>query len=144
MYYTMMVMPLERNNQGLKRLRHAAEAATMFNVLCTLLMAGSGNLQVLRICRLLRTRVTIPDSHRDNVNYSIYAAAHATVGMLMMGYGRYAFKTDDLSIAALVIAFFPISPHRISDNRQVIFEVILFYERFYIQVIVSVRNWPSS
>ncbi|VDN41284.1 unnamed protein product [Gongylonema pulchrum] len=36
MYYTMMVMPLERNNQGLKRLRHAAEAATMFNVLCTL------------------------------------------------------------------------------------------------------------
>ncbi|EJW86737.1 hypothetical protein WUBG_02355 [Wuchereria bancrofti] len=80
-------------------------------------MAGSGNLQVLRLCRLLRTRVTLPEAYRDNTSHSLYAATNTVMGMLMLGRGRYALKTDDLSVAALVIAFFPVSLHALSDNR---------------------------
>ncbi|VDK66876.1 unnamed protein product [Onchocerca ochengi] len=105
------------------KLSRAAGVTACLNVLGTLvnslgiLMAGSGNLQVLRLCRLLRARVTLPEAYRDSTSHSLYVAANTTMGMLMLGRGRYALKTDDLSVAALVISFFPISPHALSDNR---------------------------
>lgn len=52
-------------------------------------MAGSGNLQVLRLCRFLRTRVTLPDAYRDNTSHSLYSAANTVIGMLMLGRGRF-------------------------------------------------------
>lgn len=52
-------------------------------------MAGSGNLQVLRLCRLIRTRVTLPEAYRDNTSHGLYAAANTAMGMLMFGRGRF-------------------------------------------------------
>ncbi|KAM3719734.1 Anaphase-promoting complex subunit [Dirofilaria immitis] len=121
-YYVGMVLPSDVQ-RICSKLSLAAGATACLNVLSTLinslgvLMAGSGNLQVLRLCRLLRTRVTLPEAYRDNTSHSLYAAANTVMGMLMLGRGRYALKTDDLSVAALVISFFPISPHALSDNR---------------------------
>ena len=46
-------------------------------------MAGSGNLQVLRIARSLRRRV-----HAD-ISYGIYMAVHMAIGFLFLGGGRY-------------------------------------------------------
>uniref|UniRef100_A0A158Q8W3 Anaphase-promoting complex subunit 1 n=1 Tax=Elaeophora elaphi TaxID=1147741 RepID=A0A158Q8W3_9BILA len=121
-HYIKMVLPPDAQ-QISSKLSLAAGVTACLNVLATLinslgiLMAGSGNLQVLRLCRLLRTRVTLPEAYRDNTSHSLYAAANTVMGMLMLGRGRYALKTDDLSIAALVISFFPVSPHTLNDNR---------------------------
>lgn len=52
-------------------------------------MAGSGNLQVLRLCRLIRTRVTLPEAYRDNTSHSLYTAANTVMGMLVLGRGRF-------------------------------------------------------
>ncbi|KAK6103385.1 Anaphase-promoting complex subunit 1 family protein [Brugia pahangi] len=121
-YYIRLVLPASEQ-QICSKLNLAAGVTACLNVLGTLvnslgiLMAGSGNLQVLRLCRLLRTRVTLPEAYRDNTSHNLYAATNTVMGMLMLGRGRYALKTDDLSVAALVIAFFPVSPHALSDNR---------------------------
>ncbi|VBB30275.1 unnamed protein product [Acanthocheilonema viteae] len=121
-YYIKMVLPPDAQ-QICSKLSLAAGVTTCLNVLGTLinslgiLMAGSGNLQVLRLCRFLRTRITLPEAYRDNTSHSLYTAANTVMGMLMLGRGRYALKTDDLSVAALVISFFPISPHTLNDNR---------------------------
>lgn len=54
-------------------------------------MAGSGNLQVLRLCRFIRTRITLPEAYRDNTSHSLYATANTVMGMLMLGRGRFKF-----------------------------------------------------
>ncbi|MCP9261396.1 Anaphase-promoting complex subunit 1 [Dirofilaria immitis] len=116
-YYVGMVLPSDVQ-RICSKLSLAAGATACLNVLSTLINSlGVWNLQVLRLCRLLRTRVTLPEAYRDNTSHSLYAAANTVMGMLMLGRGRYALKTDDLSVAALVISFFPISPHALSDNR---------------------------
>uniref|UniRef100_A0A1I7V5S8 Anaphase-promoting complex subunit 1 n=1 Tax=Loa loa TaxID=7209 RepID=A0A1I7V5S8_LOALO len=121
-HYIRMVIPSDVQ-QVYSKLSLAAGVTTCLNVLGTLinslgiLMAGSGNLQVLRLCRLIRTRITLPEAYRDNTSHSLYATANTVMGMLILGRGRYALKTDDLSVAALVISFFPVSPHALSDNR---------------------------
>uniref|UniRef100_A0A9J2PB42 Anaphase-promoting complex subunit 1 n=1 Tax=Ascaris lumbricoides TaxID=6252 RepID=A0A9J2PB42_ASCLU len=105
------------------RLCHTAGSTVCSSVLNQLLysvalvMAGSGDLEVLRICRVLRRRVTEHSTHKDATVYSTQVAVNTAIGFLMMGKGRYAFATNDLSIAALVISLFPVAPHNVSDNR---------------------------
>ncbi|VDK70093.1 unnamed protein product [Litomosoides sigmodontis] len=121
-HYIKMVLPPDAQHICSK-MSLAAGASACLNVLSTLisslgiLMAGSGNLQVMRLCRFLRTRITLPDAYRDNTSHSLYTTANTVIGMLMLGRGRYALKTDDLSVAALVISFYPVSPHTLNDNR---------------------------
>ncbi|VDM38345.1 unnamed protein product [Toxocara canis] len=83
----------------------------------TIVMAGSGDLEVLRLCRVLRRRVVASNAQKDVALYSTQVAANTAIGLIMIGKGRYALATNDLSVAALVIAFFPVAPHSISDNR---------------------------
>ncbi|VDN06077.1 unnamed protein product [Thelazia callipaeda] len=103
---------------------YAAGTQTCSNVLGILvnalgiLMAGSGNLQVLRFCRYLRSRVIMPETPVDHMAHNLHAATSTAIGMLMFGRGRYVLKTDDLSVAALVISFFPVNPHGLFDNRS--------------------------
>uniref|UniRef100_A0A915BVM4 Anaphase-promoting complex subunit 1 n=1 Tax=Parascaris univalens TaxID=6257 RepID=A0A915BVM4_PARUN len=105
------------------RLCHTAGSTVCSSVLNQLLysvalvMAGSGDLEVLRMCRVLRRRVTEHSTHKDATVYSTQVAVSTAIGFLMMGKGRYAFATNDLSIAALVISLFPVAPHSVSDNR---------------------------
>lgn len=51
-------------------------------------MAGSGDLEVLRICRVLRRRVTEHSTHKDATVYSTQVAVNTAIGFLMMGKGR--------------------------------------------------------
>lgn len=53
-------------------------------------MAGSGNLQVLRLCRFLRNRIKKPNTFRDNTSYSTHVAASTAIGLLFLGRGRYS------------------------------------------------------
>lgn len=85
------------------------------NVLITSLavvMAGTGDLGVLRICRYMRSRLT-----QSCVFYGSYMAVHMALGILFLGACRYSLSTSPESIGALVCALYPIYPNHSSDNR---------------------------
>ena len=77
-------------------------------------MAGSGDLEVLRICRFLRSRVGASYGH---VLYGSQMAISMSLGLIFMGGGRYTLKTDSLSIALLLCAFYPHFPIDSNDNK---------------------------
>jgi len=90
------------------------------NCLCVILislamvMAGSGDLEVLRLCRYLRSRVGAAFSH---VMYGSQMAISMSLSLLFIGGGRYTLKTDALSIALMLCAFYPHFPVDSNDNR---------------------------
>lgn len=79
-----------------------------------MVMAGSGNLDVMRICRFLRARVGPTNSV---VTYGSHLATHMSLGLLLMGGGRYTLSTSPPAIAAMLAAFFPKFPTHSNDNR---------------------------
>ncbi|VDD91006.1 unnamed protein product [Enterobius vermicularis] len=123
-FYLSLVLPEDSRENSAKELCSTAGryicALSLNTIVYSLgiLMAGSGNLQVIRICHYLRNRVLVRDAHRDAMAYSTQVATHMTLGLLILGRARYGLSTSDLSVAALVIAFFPVCPHGINDNRM--------------------------
>ena len=47
-------------------------------------MSGSGNLEVMRLVKKLRVRITTPE-----VTYGSHMAVHMSLGLLFLGGGRY-------------------------------------------------------
>ncbi|KAK6181291.1 hypothetical protein SNE40_009178 [Patella caerulea] len=90
------------------------------NCLCTLLlalslvMAGTGNLEVLRLCRMLRKRVGPQHVH---ATYGSHMAISMALGMLFLGGGKYTFKTTPDAIGVMLCAFYPKFPTHSNDNR---------------------------
>lgn len=85
------------------------------NVLVTSLavvMAGTGDLGVMRVCRYLRSRLT-----QSCIFYGSYMAVHLSLGILFLGACRYSLSASPESIGALVCALYPIYPNHSSDNR---------------------------
>ncbi|CAG2230501.1 APC1 [Mytilus edulis] len=80
-----------------------------------LVMAGTGNLEVLRICRYLRSRVGPP--YNLYVMYGSHMAISMSIGLLFLGGCRYSLKTAPESIAVLLCAMFPKFPIHSNDNR---------------------------
>ena len=74
-----------------------------------LVMAGSGNLRLLRILRKLHGRT--------GVSYGSHMAIGACLGLLFAGGGSYALSTSNAAIGALLTAFFPVWPNSPDDNR---------------------------
>ncbi|XP_025163872.1 anaphase-promoting complex subunit 1 isoform X2 [Harpegnathos saltator] len=77
-------------------------------------MAGTGNLDVLRICRHVRTRVGPTSSV---VTYGSHLATHMALGLLFLGGGRYNLSNSPNAVAALIISLFPKFPTHSNDNR---------------------------
>ncbi|KAL1503732.1 hypothetical protein AB1Y20_012203 [Prymnesium parvum] len=77
----------------------------------SLVMAGSGNLDCLRLLRVLRRRVD------NDVTYGYHMAISMAIGFLFLGGGRLTLGTSNASIAALLAAIFPCFPNTPSDNR---------------------------
>lgn len=76
--------------------------------------AGSGDVDVLRICRMLRTRLGPSNSH---VTYGSHMAIHMALGFQFLGAGRFTLSRSPQAIAALVCALFPKFPTHSNDNR---------------------------
>lgn len=74
-------------------------------------MAGTGDLYVLRRLRSLHGRA---DPH---TSYGSHMAAHMATGALFLGSGTVTFSTSNLATASLLIAFYPLFPSSIQDNR---------------------------
>ncbi|XP_070577566.1 anaphase-promoting complex subunit 1-like [Ptychodera flava] len=76
-----------------------------------MVMAGTGNLEVLRLTRHLHTRIG------NEVHYGSHMATHMAIGLLFLGGGRYTLSTSNTAIAALVCSLFPRFPMHSNDNR---------------------------
>ncbi|XP_060071238.1 anaphase-promoting complex subunit 1-like isoform X2 [Ylistrum balloti] len=89
---------------------------TMMSILLALamVMSGTGNLEILRMCRMLRARV---GPHSLGVMYGSHMAISMSLGLLFLGGGRYSLKTTADSIAVMLCAFYPKFPIHSNDNR---------------------------
>ena len=85
-------------------------------------MAGTGDLEVVRLCRHLRSRVG--QLTNSVVTYGSHLATHMALGLLFLGGGSYTLSTSPPAIAALICAFFPRFPTHSNDNRLTVnFEI---------------------
>lgn len=79
-----------------------------------IVMAGSGDLGVLRTCRYLRSRV----HNTTIITYGSHMAVHMAVGLLFLGGGRLGLhNSTPTALAAMIAAFFPKFPTHSNDNR---------------------------
>jgi anaphase-promoting complex subunit 1 len=76
-----------------------------------MVMAGTGDVEALRVLRKLRKRVG------HEVTYGHHMAIGMAIGLLFLGAGRHSLSTSNKAIAALLIAFFPSYPATTLDNR---------------------------
>ncbi|CAK7210171.1 Anaphase-promoting complex subunit 1 [Sporothrix bragantina] len=77
---------------------------------CATVMAGTGDLVVLRRLRALHGA---DDAH---TTYGSHLAAHLAIGALFLGSGTTTFGNSNLAVASLLVAFYPIFPKTIQDN----------------------------
>lgn len=82
----------------------------------SLVFAGSGDLEILRIIRYLRSRIGTQHPH---VTYGSHMAIHMSLGFLFLGAGRFTLAKTPEAVAALVCALFPKFPTHSNDNRLV-------------------------
>lgn len=76
-----------------------------------MVMAGTGELNVLR-------RLRVAHGHfGEGVGYGAHLASHTSLGLLLLGQGRFTLASTDTAVAALFLAFFPVYPSTSSDNR---------------------------
>ncbi|XP_054169065.1 anaphase-promoting complex subunit 1-like [Oppia nitens] len=78
-----------------------------------IIMAGTGNLDVMRVCRYLRSRL----NQANYVLYGSHMAIHMALGLLFLAGCRATLCSSPESVAALIIAFFPKFPIHSNDNR---------------------------
>jgi len=78
---------------------------------CATVMAGSGDLVVYRRLRALHGRTD------KDTPFGSHLAAHMAIGALFLSGGAATFGTSNLAVAALVIAFYPLFPTEVLDNR---------------------------
>ncbi|XP_065826843.1 anaphase-promoting complex subunit 1-like isoform X2 [Oscarella lobularis] len=77
-----------------------------------LVMAGSGNLSVMRLIRQLHPRLNGPE-----IRYGSHMAVHMALGLLFLGGGQYSVSRTNGAIAALMCSLFPMFPTTSVDNR---------------------------
>lgn len=112
MYYTKYCQDLLKSTAVEQPGKPTVEAC-LDTILLSLamVMAGTGNLDVLRIARHLRKR------HSPDVSYGSHMAVHMAIGLLFLGGGRFTLGTSGPAVAALVCAFYPRFPITSTDNR---------------------------
>jgi len=79
---------------------------------CAIVMAGTCDLKVLRILRSLHAR------NDPETTYGSHMAAHMAIGILSLGCGTQTFNTSNLAIASLLVAFYPVFPDSVQDNKS--------------------------
>lgn len=79
---------------------------------CATVMAGTGDIAVLRRLRALHGR------DDTSTTYGSHFASHLAIGALFLGCGTATFGTSNLATAALIVAFYPLFPSTVQDNRS--------------------------
>ncbi len=97
-----------------------AGQATIEQTICvhvlalSLVMAGTGDLEVIRVIRFLRSRV---GPKHSTVTYGSHVALHLSLGLLLLGGGELTLSTGPEAVAAMICAFYPKFPTHSNDNR---------------------------
>ena len=102
-------------------------------------MAGSGDLEILRIFRVLRKRF-----ENDIKNYGYNQAIHQSIGFLFLGAGSLTFSSSLQSIAALYITIYPIFPANPNDNEKYLQAMKHFYVLACESRIIETRDIQSN
>ncbi|KAM8852237.1 anaphase-promoting complex subunit 1 isoform 1-T1 [Synchiropus picturatus] len=84
---------------------------SMILLAMSMVMSGTGNLEVLQLCRFFHKRTG------GEMNYGFHMAHHMALGLLFLGGGRYTLSTSNSAIAALLCALYPHFPAHSTDNR---------------------------
>ena len=79
---------------------------------CATVMAGTGDLVIFRRLRALRGRDD-PDTP-----YGSHMVANIAIGALFLAGGTHTFGTSNVALASLIVAFYPIYPTSILDNKS--------------------------
>lgn len=74
-------------------------------------MSGTGDVDCFVILRRIRKIL------EKEMHYGYNMAIHQSIGFLFLGSGKYTFSTNNLSIAALLMALYPRFPDSPTDNR---------------------------
>ena len=81
-----------------------------------LVMAGTGDLDLLR--RLRRIRARLMYDKTSSLGYGSHLTCHMAIGLLFLGGTRMSLRNDTLdSVACLYCSVFPRFPNSTSDNR---------------------------
>ena len=83
----------------------------LLSLCCAIVMAGTGDILVMRRLRLLHGRVN------QETTYGAHMASHMALGALFLGGGSYSFGTSDLAVASLLVSFYPLFPSTVDDSR---------------------------
>ncbi|GMS83243.1 hypothetical protein PENTCL1PPCAC_5418, partial [Pristionchus entomophagus] len=84
------------------------------------LHAGSGDLQALRVFRALRMGGggdPLKWARETTSMHAQQSTAHTAMGLLFAGAGRCGLRSDDRSIALLIISLYPVSCGHVADNK---------------------------
>ncbi|RDA92755.1 hypothetical protein CP533_1413 [Ophiocordyceps camponoti-saundersi (nom. inval.)] len=79
---------------------------------CSIVMAGTGDILILRRLRALHGR------EDGDTPYGSHLAAHLAIGALFLGCGTATFGSSNMAIGALLLAFYPVFPTNVMDNRS--------------------------
>ncbi|KAI1344392.1 hypothetical protein F5Y15DRAFT_366483 [Xylariaceae sp. FL0016] len=79
---------------------------------CATVMAGTCDLKTLRILRSLHGR------NNPETTYGSHLACHMAIGVLSLGCGTQTFNTSNLAIGSLLVAFYPVFPDTVQDNKS--------------------------
>jgi anaphase-promoting complex subunit 1 len=88
------------------------DGLNLISISLSMIVAGSGDIQVLRRLRYAFGMYNPP------VRYGTHVAIHMSIGLLFLGSGRFTLGTSDAAIAAMVTAFFPRFNQVSSDNKS--------------------------
>jgi len=101
------------NNYSEKLNRTIARSCLdVVSVSLSVLMAGSGNLTLLKKLRKLHGKVS------SDIGYGSHMACHMAIGFLFLGGGTYTLGTSNKAVAALICALYPKYPTTVIDNRS--------------------------
>ncbi|KAH7629415.1 putative APC1 protein [Sordaria sp. MPI-SDFR-AT-0083] len=109
-FIRLVSMPKSNFDAELAR-SNARMCVDMLALSCATVMAGTGDLVILRRLRALHGR------DDKETTYGSHMACHMAIGALFLGYGTATFGNSDLAVAALIVAFYPIFPATVQDNR---------------------------
>ncbi|OQR75333.1 anaphase-promoting complex subunit 1-like [Tropilaelaps mercedesae] len=115
MHYTMMFYDIQKQPAAEQAGKNTMETSLLVCLLASsLVMAGTGDLDVLRLCRVLRKRI---GQSTNNIFYGSHMMIHMAIGFLFLGGGSLTLSNKPEAIAALVCALYPKFPTHFSDNR---------------------------
>uniref|UniRef100_A0A1I7WVU8 Anaphase-promoting complex subunit 1 n=1 Tax=Heterorhabditis bacteriophora TaxID=37862 RepID=A0A1I7WVU8_HETBA len=89
----------------------------MLLISMALVMTSYGDMSTIQMARLFRMKEQMASWVRSPRKHHEQCEAHRALALMFLGKGRYAFKRDNLSIALLIISFYPIINHNVADNR---------------------------